>query len=382
MSINHSFSSLPGKLPGDGGISRRRMLSLSAIGLALPTMLGGAGAVAQARRPQLTVSSYRLDRTAALFSGRVQIDGVDATFVEDAIGDMNTRAFTRSGANEITELGLHPFMLAHANEGFRDYALLPIFLLRQFRHKSVFVRTGAGINKPEDLKGRRVGTPGYSSTSLTWIRGIFADEYGVKPSDMEWVIANKDSSAAEAGKISAQESVNPEGVSIVQGPPGLDESQLLLEGEVDALFHAATPAAFLQGDPRISRLFADPRAIEQDYYQRTGIFPIMHVLAIRRDVAKAYPQLPRAIFDAYSQAKTAAYQLMNRLNWATDMLPWYSAELEATQQLMGRNFYPYGIAPNEKTLNALFDYSYRQGLASRRLSIEEVFLPGTLNFEE
>ena len=108
----------------------------------------------------------------------------------------------------------------------------------------------------------------------------------------------------------------------------------------------------------------------------------MHVLAIRRDVAEDYPWLARAIFDAYSQAKTAAYQLMGRLNWATDMLPWYSAELEATQTLMGKNFYPYGIKANEKTLNVLFDYSYRQGLASRRLTIEEVFLPGTLEFEE
>ncbi len=358
------------------------MLGVTGSGIALPALLGATGAIAQAGLPHVTVSSYRLDRTVALFSGQVQIDGVDATFVEDAIGDMNTRAFTRSGANEITELGLHPFMLAHANEGFRDYALLPVFLLRQFRHKSVFVRTGAGINKPEDLKGRRVGTPGYSSTSLTWIRGIFEDEYGVKPSDMEWVIANKDSSAGEAGKISAQELRNPEGVSVVSGPPGLDESQLLLDGEVDALFHAATPAAFLQGDPRISRLFEDPRTVEHDYYQRTGVFPIMHVLAIRRDVAQAYPELPAAVFTAYSQAKSAAYQLMNRLNWATDMLPWYSAELEATQQLMGRNFYPYGIAPNEKTLNTLFDYSYRQGLASKRLSIEEVFLPGTLELEE
>ena len=126
------------------------MLSLSASALALPALLGSSGgALAQADHPKLRVSSYRLDRTAALFSGQVTIEGVDATFIEDAIGDMNTRAFTRSGANEITELGLHPFMLAHANEGFRDYALLPVFLLRQFRHKSVFVRTGAGINKPE-----------------------------------------------------------------------------------------------------------------------------------------------------------------------------------------------------------------------------------------
>lgn len=363
--------------------SRRAVLKGAAAALAAPAVMGPRTVFAQSSgKLPVTVSSYRLDRTAALFDGRVEIEGCDATFVEGAIGDMNTAAFTGSGANEITELGLHPYMLAYANEGFRDYALLPIPLLRQFRHKSIFVRADAGIETPQDLKGRRVGTPGYSSTSLTWIRGILEDEYDVSPSDMTWVIANKDSSAAAAGKISAQEQVLPEGVTIESGRAGLDESELLLEGEVDALIHAATPAAYNRGDPRVVRLFSNAREVEQDYHKRTGIFPIMHVLAMRRDVAAEHPWLPKAVFDAYSKAKTAAYQRMDRLNWVLDMLPWYSQEVEDTRALMGRNFYPYGMAPNRKTLETLFAYSHRQGLASRELTIEELFLPGTLEFEE
>lgn len=330
----------------------------------------------------ITVSNYRLDRTQALFDGSVQIKGAKAAFVEDAIGDMNTAAFTGQGKNEVTELGLHPFMLAHANEGFRDYALLPIFLLRQFRHKSVFVRSDAGITKPSDLRGRRIGTPGYSSTSLTWIRGIFEDEYGLKPSDVEWVVATQDSSAGEAGKISAQENRLPDDINVSTGTPGLDESELLLTGEVDALFHAATPAAYLQGDPRISRLFPDFRGVEQDYFRKTGIFPIMHVLAIRRDTAKEHPWLAQAVFDAYSEAKTAAYRLKERLTWATDMLPWYSQELESTRALMGANFYPYGMESNQKTVEALYRYSHNQGLANRVLTVEETFLPESLGFSE
>ena len=331
---------------------------------------------------EIDVASYRLDRTAALFDGRVGIDGTVASFYEDSIGDMNTRAFAGGSTREITELGLHPFMLAHANEGFRDYALLPIPLLRQFRHKSIFVHADSGIEKPEDLKGRLVGTPGYSSTSLTWIRGILADEYGVEPADMQWVIANKDSSAGEAGTLSAQENRLPEGVSIETGPAGLDESELLLEGEVDALFHAATPAAYLQGDPRVQRLFADVREVEQDYFARTGIFPIMHVLAIRRNTAAEHPWLPRAVFDAYSRAKSESYREMSRVGWATSMLPWFAAEVEDTRALMGSNFYPYGMAHNRKTFETLFEYSYRQGLASRLLTIDEVFLEEALGFEE
>lgn len=337
---------------------------------------------AQVNGLPITVSSYLLDRTQALFDGSVAIGGTQATFVQGAIGDMNTAAFTDAGQNEISELGLHPFMLAHANDGFRDYALLPIFLLRQFRHKSIYVRSESGINSPEDLKGRRIGTPGYSSTSLTWIRGILEDEYGVTPTDVEWVVATDDSSSGESGAVSDQEKFLPEGISIATGPPGMDESELLLSGEVDALFHAATPAAYLQGDPRVSRLFTDFRSVEQDYFKRTGIFPIMHVLAIRRDTASEYPWLARAVFDAYSQAKTVAYRAKDRLAWATDMLPWYSQEIEDTRALMGRNYYPYGISENRKTIDALYRYSYNQGLANRVLTIEETFLPESLEFIE
>ncbi|MGI9364769.1 MAG: ABC transporter substrate-binding protein, partial [Rhizobiaceae bacterium] len=296
--------------------TRRTFLSTTAAFLATPALIR-SNALASSSPLPITVSSYLLDRTKALFDGSVEIEGTRAKFEQGAIGDMNTAAFTGKTRNQITELGLHPFMLAHANDGFRDYALLPIFLLRQFRHKSVFVRTDAGITKPEDLKGRRIGTPGYSSTSLTWIRGILEDEYGVKPSDVEWIVATQDSSAGVAGAVSAQENLLPDGITVSTGTPGKDESELLVSGEVDALFHAATPAAFVEGNPKVARLFPDFRSVEQDYFRRTGIFPIMHVLAIRREVAAEHPWLAKSVFKAYSAAKTAAYQKMDRLNWAT-----------------------------------------------------------------
>ena len=358
-------------------MNRRLFLQFLAASFAAPAV-----ASAQSGLLPVSVSSYLLDRTKALFDGRVKIEGTQATFVADAIGDMNTAAFSGNGTREITELGLHPFMLAHANEGFRDYGLLPVFLLRQFRHKSVFVRKDAGISSPRDLAGKRVGTAGYSPTSLTWIRGIFKEDYGLRPEDVEWVISNADSSAAEAGSVSAQENRIPKGITVVNGTPGLDESDLLLSGEVDALFHAATPAAFIDGDPRVKRLFPDFRSVEQAYFERTGIFPIMHVLAIRRSVAEAYPWLARAVFDAYSTAKSEAYREKDRLAWATDMLPWYSQELDDTRRLMGRNFYPYGIEANRKALETLYRYSFDQGLARRLLTIEETFLPESLEFSE
>ena len=266
-------------------------------------------------------------------------------------------------------------MLAWANDGFRDYTLLPIYPLRLFRHKSIFIRTDRGIAKPEDLRGKRIATPGYSSTSLTWIRGLLQDEYGIKPTDVQWILSRKDSSAGVSGKVSAQENVIPEGISIDYGPEGMDESELLANGEVDALFHAAVPRAFVEGHDKVGRLFPDSRAVEQAYYKKTGIFPIMHAVAVRKRLLQEHPWLAKSIFDAFSEAKTSAYQQMAGIGWGADMLPWYGQELEATQAIMGKNFYSYGLKDNRSVLNTLFRYSHEQGLASRRLTVEELFDP-------
>jgi 4,5-dihydroxyphthalate decarboxylase len=273
-------------------------------------------------------------------------------------------------------------MLAYANEGFRDYTLLPIFPLRLFRHKSVFVRNDRGIKTPEDLRGKVIATPGYSSTSLTWLRGIFQDEYNISPRDVRWISSSKDSSAGMAGKASKQESMFPTGVPISMGPAGKDESDLIESGEVDALFHAAEPRAYIEGHPNVARLFPDYRTVERAYYRKTGIFPIMHAVAIRKDLLKKSPWLAQAVFNAYSDAKRISYKHMANAAWVYDMLPWYGQEFEETRALMGDNYYSYGIGPNRKTLEALFRYSHQQGLASRELRIEELFDPAGLELAE
>ncbi|PHS38927.1 MAG: hypothetical protein COB07_07375 [Sulfurovum sp.] len=341
-------------------------------------------ASAQNAKPlKLKVGAYKFERLAALFDGRVKIKGCDATFVKMGIGDMNTNVFHGPQDLDVTEIGLHPFMLAYANDNFRDYTLLPIFPLRLFRHKSIFIGTDSGIKTPKDLKGKTIATPGYSSTSLTWIRGILQDEYGITPQDVKWVTSSKDSSAKEAGKISKNEQMIPKGINIQSGTKGKDESELLLSGEADALFHAAEPKAYVQGNPEISRLFADSRAVEQAYYKKTGIFPIMHAIAIKTSLLKEHPWLAQAVFDAYRESKAMTYSYMRKLGWADDMLPWYGQELQNTQALMEKNFYSYGLnKANRKTLNTLFRYSYEQGLSSRELTIDELFDPLGHNFRE
>ena len=344
--------------------------------------LNSALAANESKSLSLSMAGYVYDRSRALIDGRVKIEGYDIQYTESAIGDINTHVFNGPQTYDVTEIGLVPFILAYANDEFRDYSLLPIFPLRLFRHKSVFIRTDRGIEKPEDLKGKTIGTAGYASSSLTWMRGIFEDEYGIRPEDIQWVVSSKDSSADVSGKTSKQEQMFPDGISIRMGPAGKDESDLLESGEVDALFHAAEPRAYIQGHPMVARLFPDYRSTERDYFSRTGIFPIMHAVAIRKSLVKQNPWLIEAAFNAYSQSKKMAYAYMAKAAWAKDSLPWFGQEFAETRALMGDNYYSYGIKPNRKTLEALFRYSHQQGLSSRELTVEEMFEPASLALTE
>ena len=375
------------KITHQQNCSRRDFIKTSAV------TLGAAGALSltklspiqaseTSKGVPLSLAGYKLDRTEALIDGRVQVEGCNINFEESGIGDINTNVFSGPQTLDVTEIGLHPFMLAYANEGFRDYSLLPIFPLRLFRHKSIFIRTDRGIEGPEDLRGKKVATPGFSSTSLTWLRGIVQHEYGVKPEEIQWVQSSKDSSAKAAGKVSKQESMVPKGLSVSKGPEGKDESDLLESGEVDALFHAAEPRAYIEGHPKVARLFPDFRKTERAYFKKTGIFPMMHAVAIRNNLIDQHSWLPKAVFDAYSKAKKLMYDHLKKMGWATISLPWAAQEIEETSALMGDNFWPYGIKPNRRALEALFQYSYEQGLASKRLTVEELFHPSTIALEE
>ncbi|MGI9533306.1 ABC transporter substrate-binding protein [Lutimonas sp.] len=331
----------------------------------------------------LEMTGYDYSRMTALFDKKVEIKNCSYTMRKSGgIGDMNINTFAGAQTFDVTEIGMVPYILAYANQGFRDYTLLPIFPLRMFRHKSIFIHADSSIKKPEDLKGKKIGTPGYSSSSLTWIRGMVKDEYGINPEDIQWVIATKDSSADVSGNISEQEQVVPDGITISKGTPGKDESDLLLSGEVDALFHAAQPKAFIQGNPNIKRLFEDSRKTEQEYYSRTGIFPIMHAVAVRKTLLEENNFLAASLFDAYSASKKMDYQYMMKLGWAYDTLPWYGQELEETKKVMSNNFYSYGLEANRKILETLCRYCYEQGFIKEKLNFEDLFFRPSFSFTE
>jgi len=378
----------PNQQPAENSSSRRGFLkagALTSVGLATgwshrTTMASNSGS--DPERLKINIAGYQYDRVTGLVDGRVKVAGCETKFTPAKIGDMNTHVFDGPKEREVTEIGLLPFILAVANEGLEDYSLLPVFPLRLFRHKSIFIRTDRGIEKPADLRGKKIGTPGYSSSSLTWIRGVMQHEYGVKPEDLEWIVSAKDSSTKAAGSVSKLENVLPDGISIQTGPAGKDESDLLVDGDVDALFHAIEPRCFQEGHPKIARLFDDSRKTEREYFKNTGIFPIMHAVAVRNDVMQSNPDLPQALFTAYSQSKQLAYDAINTNAYYMTALPWIAQEAESTRKLMGDNYWPYGVEANRKTLEAILLYSYEQGLAKRKLKIEDLFHASTLDLKE
>ncbi|MGI9432532.1 MAG: ABC transporter substrate-binding protein [Myxococcota bacterium] len=326
------------------------------------------------------MAGYDYDRVRAISNGDVGIPGSRVVYDVHNIYDLNAFAFGPDRKYEVTEIGLIPYVMKFVNEDFRAYRLVPVFVSRIFRHRNVFVHADAGIEKPEDLRGKRVGTPGYGSSANTWIRGMLQDEYGIAPGEIQWIEAAGSSdrdpakgAAKDVAKAEGSRYFLPDDFSLRQGPAGVDESELLLTGGCDAVIAPITPKAFAEGNPKIRRLFPDTAAAERAYFRKTGVFPIMHAVAIRADAIEADPGLPKAVFDMYEEAKARTYADLETTTSLKVTLPWVTQELEETRELMGRDFWRYGLEANRKELDLVMRYVHEQGLVKERRGFEELF---------
>jgi 4,5-dihydroxyphthalate decarboxylase len=330
---------------------------------------------------EIKMAGYDYDRVHAIMDGTVKHEGFKITFIKENIYDLSVAAFGPEKKYEVTEIGLIPYITRYINDDYRDYTLIPVFISRTFRHRNVFVRADAGIEKPEDLIGKIVGTPGYGFSSHTWIRGFLLDEYGVKASDMQWIETTKSS---DGGAVSSELGTYyfEDDFPLVKGPENVDESELLISGQCDALITAITPKAFLEGNPKIKRLFPNVKETEIAYFKKTGMFPIMHVVAIRTDVLKENPWLAKAVFDMYSEAKNMTYKKLESTTVSIVTLPWASDEFESTREIMGDNYWKYGIEANRKELESVMRYVYEQGIVKHQIKFEELFDPTTLKLED
>ena len=319
---------------------------------------------------QLSVAMGDYDRTRPLFDGRVQIDGVDPVFMLLNPEEMFFRAM-RSLDFDIAELSFSSYLVKHSR-GECPYIAVPVFLSRAFRHTSIYVRKDR-IARPEDLKGKRVGLPEYQLTANVWARSILQDDHGVHPEDVIWVRGGIDT-PGRPEKITLQ---LPPGVRVESAPEGTTISELLDRGEIDGFIGPRPPGRGALNNPNIGWLFDNPTAVAMDYYRRTGVFPIMHVVGIRKELAARHPWLPGAVFKAFSQSKALALEALSDTSATKVTLPFVEEQLKAARDIMGPDYWSYGVAAARKTLDTFVRHHHAQGLSARLVPVEELFHPAT-----
>ena len=323
-------------------------------------------------RLPITIATWDYDRVRALTDGRVKVEGCDVNYITMPVEECFERAFFH-GEFEVAEIGFSPFLIA-LSRGPTPYVAVPVFLSRMFRHSAVYIRTDRGINGPADLRGKRIGVPEYQMSAVMWFRGYLKDEFGIEPKHINWVQAGLEN----PGRRDKFPLNLPEGFPLVSRND-VALSRLLAEGELDCVISARTPSCYSNGHPQVRRLFPDYRAAERDYYAKTGIFPIMHALGIRRDIYESNRWLAASLYKAFLRAKRLADAEFTETTALKIGLPWVTAEYEATVALMGADFWSYGAAENYKTLATMARYSYEQGLAVRQVAVEEMFAEGNLS---
>jgi 4,5-dihydroxyphthalate decarboxylase len=313
----------------------------------------------------ITIGMRDYDHCRALANGGVKIDGVDVKFVNISPPSQIFLRMLNDEEFDASEMSLSNFMIA-IGKGDRRFVALPVFPSRVFRHSYIWINAKANISRPQDLKGKKVGIADYSMTALLFVRGLLQHEYGVAPEDIHWFRRRSEHVAIDL----------PPGIRIDNIAKDQTLDGLLEAGELDAVAVTSPPRAFLKGSPLVQRLFADCRAVEADYYRRTRIFPIMHMVVMRRAIYEQDPPLAARLTQGFEAAKKLAFE-----GYEEDLtaLPWTNLNLEYARQVLGQDVYPYGVKNNAPTLEAATLYSHEQGLTKRKFAVNELFAPETLD---
>lgn len=312
------------------------------------------------------------DRVQPILDGRVAIADCAVEAYPMPADEVFARAYSTQQF-DITELSASSHILTSAR-GDSPYVGVPAFVSRSFRHSAFYIRTDRGISSPADLKGKLVGVPQYQQTAALWARGILADEYGLSAQDVRWRNGGLDQpGAAERTPIA------PPGIELRPITPDATLSAMLAEGALDAIIAARPPACFLEKARFVDRLFPDFRTAEEAYFRKTKLFPVMHLIGIRRSLAEAHPWLAPAVFEAFAAAREIAMKQLRYEGAFYAMLPWLPHDLARVEAVMGHDFWSYGIPANRREIDAMLRWSVEQGLASRQPRLDEVFAAGCLD---
>jgi 4,5-dihydroxyphthalate decarboxylase len=326
----------------------------------------------------ITIACGNYDRTLPIKDGRVPVEGCDVTFVGLEPEEMFFRSL-RYQEFDVAELSFNSCMMLLAR-GECPYVLVPAFPSRIFRHSSIFIRTDRGLKAPHDLKGRLVGMPEYQQTANVWVRGMLSDEYGVAPEDVRWRTGGLEEPGRDERTpliMRKKQELDLEAIS-----QDRTLSDMLRTGEIDAIVSARPPSVFLSGAPNIGRLFPDYPEAEQAYFRKTGLFPIMHVTGVRRTLVSRYPWLPGSVYKAFLQAKELAIRALVERGSLRVTLPWIEFYVDRARDVIGADYWPYGVAENRRTIETLLRYSWDQGLLARQLAINDLFAESTLELSK
>ncbi len=318
----------------------------------------------------LSLACGPYDRTLPVLDGRVRIEGVELSPLVLSAEETFFRMVSHREF-DVSEMSFSSYLLTR--ERGEPFIALPVFPSKSFRHSSIYVRADAGIERPEDLVGRTVGIPEYQVTAAVWIRGILSDYHGVPAESVSY----RSGGLYTPGRTE-KIPVAPVGIDLAPISAHDTVGQALVGGEVDALYSPRPPREFLDGDPRVVRLFRDTRAAEIDYYRASGIFPIMHTLVIRREVYERDRWLARSLLKAFTEAKDLALSALKFAAPLVASLPFAYQEVDEVVSLMGDDYWSYGLEANRHNIETLVRYEHEQGLISRRPSVEELFAPETL----
>jgi len=325
---------------------------------------------------KLTLGTWDHDRVMALHDGRVQVSGVTLDCEVHSTAKLFPWA-VQEARFDVTEMSVSSYVL-QLSRGGSDYIAIPAFVSRAFRHSGFFARAGSGIDSPADLAGRRIGVPEYQMTAALWMRGILADDYGVDCDKVHWRTGALD----EGIRRERLELALPAGMVVEPIAEGDSLQDMLLRGEIDGLLAPKPPRAFLEGNPDIVRLIPDFEAAEQSYHARTGFFPIMHLIGLRKSVAEANPMLPRLLYDAFVQARDLALARL-RAVWLGNAnrlsLPWLGASMERTLATLGPDYWSYGYGANRAEIDAICRYSVTQHLAAAPVQADALFHSSVLD---
>lgn len=316
----------------------------------------------------LTLAIGYYEHVSELVGGRVRPEGIELRCLRPTVEEIFQR-FLRFREWDVSEFSMAGYVSLIAS-GDRSLVGLPIFPSRVFRHSSVYVRAGE-ISAPAALRGRRIGIPEWAQTATVYSRAVLVHEWGVPLTEVDWVQAGTN----QPGRREKARVTLPDGVRLTR-EPGRSLDEMLLAGDIDAIFSAHPPASFEVGDPRVVRLLDDPAACEREYGERTGIVPIMHLVVVRRDVVERDPWVVPSLMSAFAQARSASLAHLRRGPGGPGSrvpLLWTDTALAATEAVFGGEAWPYGVESNRVTLEAFLGWCHEQGVTARRLEVEELF---------